>query len=93
MDKENIKDPFCYDCKKGIEIKDKEIINGVLASYEKNSEKLNIFKCNNCFSQSKALKNFQTCEIYSRVVGYYRPVQGWNKGKQQEYDERKEYKE
>ncbi len=27
-------------------------------------------------------------EIYSRVVGYYRPVQNWNKGKQQEFSER-----
>jgi len=31
------------------------------------------------------------CEIYSRVVGYYRPVKQWNKGKQQEYRERIEY--
>lgn len=29
-------------------------------------------------------------EIYSRVVGYFRPVQNWNKGKQQEFWERKE---
>ena len=27
-------------------------------------------------------------EIYSRVVGYYRPVQDWNKGKQEEFRER-----
>ncbi len=27
-------------------------------------------------------------EIYSRVVGYYRPVQDWNKGKQEEFSER-----
>ena len=32
------------------------------------------------------------CEVYSRVVGYYRPVKNWNKGKKQEFDERKEYK-
>ena len=31
------------------------------------------------------------CEVYSRVVGYLRPVQQWNKGKQEEYKERKEY--
>lgn len=30
-------------------------------------------------------------EIYSRVVGYYRPVNQWNKGKQAEFEERKEY--
>lgn len=31
------------------------------------------------------------CEIYSRIVGYYRPISRWNKGKKQEYKERKEY--
>jgi len=34
----------------------------------------------------------QPCEVYSRVVGYLRPVQQWNLGKQQEFKERKEYK-
>lgn len=28
-------------------------------------------------------------EIYSRVSGYYRPVNQWNKGKQEEYACRK----
>jgi len=32
------------------------------------------------------------CEIYSRVVGYYRPTNQWNPGKQEEFKERKEYK-
>lgn len=32
------------------------------------------------------------CEVYSRVVGYYRPVQSWNEGKQEEFKDRKEYK-
>jgi anaerobic ribonucleoside-triphosphate reductase len=27
----------------------------------------------------------EACEIYSRVVGYLRPVKQWNKGKQEEY--------
>lgn len=31
-------------------------------------------------------------EIYSRIVGYLRPVAQWNNGKQAEYDQRKEYK-
>ncbi|MEA3432835.1 MAG: ribonucleoside triphosphate reductase [candidate division WOR-3 bacterium] len=30
-------------------------------------------------------------EVYSRVVGYYRPVQNWNKGKKEEYKQRKVY--
>jgi len=32
------------------------------------------------------------CEIYTRVVGFYRPVSQFNKGKQEEYKDRKEYK-
>jgi len=28
------------------------------------------------------------CEVYSRVVGYLRPVAAWNEGKRQEYSER-----
>jgi len=32
------------------------------------------------------------CEVYSRIVGYLRPVQNWNKGKQQEFSERKTYR-
>ncbi len=35
----------------------------------------------------------KTTEVYSRVVGYYRPVQNWNDGKQEEYDERKTFNE
>lgn len=31
-------------------------------------------------------------EVYSRITGYYRPVKNWNKGKTQEYSERKEYR-
>lgn len=32
------------------------------------------------------------CEIFSRVVGYYAPVQQWNEGKQAEFEERKTFK-
>ena len=28
------------------------------------------------------------CEVYSRVVGYIRPVSQWNEGKQEEFFER-----
>ena len=30
-------------------------------------------------------------EVYSRVVGYFRPVQNWNPGKKQEFSERVVY--
>lgn len=31
------------------------------------------------------------CEVYSRVVGYLRPVQHWNKGKREEFALRKHF--
>ncbi|MHB9099832.1 MAG: anaerobic ribonucleoside-triphosphate reductase, partial [Syntrophales bacterium] len=33
----------------------------------------------------------EPCEIYSRVVGYLRPVKQWNKGKKEEFKLRKVY--
>ena len=30
----------------------------------------------------------QKCEVWTRVMGYYRPVSGYNKGKQSEFKER-----
>lgn len=33
----------------------------------------------------------KACEVWSRITGYYRPVQNWNEGKTQEYKERKVY--
>ena len=32
------------------------------------------------------------CEVYSRVVGYLRPIQNWNQGKQQEFSERRPFR-
>ncbi len=40
------------------------------------------FKCPECGKDA---------EVYSRITGYYRPVQNWNDGKLQEYAERKLY--
>lgn len=83
---------YCHDCKVEIKIQGEEITNGVLLAYENNGNKMKVFKCQNCFEKSKELKNYQPCEVYSRIVGYLRPVQQWNAGKQQEFKERKEYK-
>jgi len=44
--------------------------------------------CPTCKSNNKT----NECEIYSRVVGYLRPVRQWNKGKQQEFTDRKVFK-
>ena len=50
-----------------------------------------ILKCIECFGKDKTLRNFIPCEVYSRIVGYLRPVQQWNKGKQEEFKKRKEF--
>ncbi len=38
------------------------------------------FKCPKCGTK---------CEVYSRIVGYMRPVSQWNEGKQEEFSDRK----
>jgi ribonucleoside-triphosphate reductase len=48
----------------------------------------------NDLSQAReALSNIEdtSAEVYSRIVGYYRSVRNWNKGKKEEYGERKLY--
>jgi ribonucleoside-triphosphate reductase len=84
----------CHDCGKKIIISENnEILNGQLLKYSlpDGKEKM-VFKCNECFSENKSLKNYQETEVYSRVVGYLRPVSQWNEGKQQEFKDRKEFK-
>ena len=41
-----------------------------------------VYKCPECGSVT---------EVYSRITGYYRPVQNWNDGKSQEFKDRKVY--
>ena len=48
-----------------------------------------IFKCPECFRKSQDFG--QDCEVYSRVVGYLRPISNWNPGKKEEYKIRKNY--
>ncbi|WP_053955526.1 ribonucleoside triphosphate reductase [Inediibacterium massiliense] len=40
------------------------------------------FNCPHCGKES---------EVWTRVVGFHRPVQSWNKGKQEEFKDRKEF--
>lgn len=82
----------CHDCNKKAQIKNEEITNGVIAVYPLGDEKVEVFKCHKCFEKNKALTNYQECEVYSRIVGYHRPINQSSIGKQQEYKDRKEYK-
>jgi len=81
----------CHDCGKDILINNEEIQNGVYLVYDNAGKKINVLKCNDCYTKNPSLTNFQECEVYSRVVGYIRPVQQWHKGKRQEYGERQEF--
>ena len=83
----------CHDCAKQILINDSQELEGAVSLvYDNFGEKINILKCDDCYAKNKSLTNFQPCEVYSRVVGYIRPVQQWHKGKKQEFGERVEYK-
>ena len=45
------------------------------------------FECPICEAEGKQT----SCEVYSRVVGYLRPVDHWNAGKREEFNNRKVY--
>ena len=81
----------CFDCECDIEVVENEIKNGSLLSYKDEGSELFVFKCDDCYSKNKELSDYKECEIYTRIVGYLRPVNQYNPGKQQEYKERVEY--
>ena len=81
----------CHDCDKEIKTDGKLLLNGLELVYDNEGKKITILKCQECFDNDKSLKNYQKCEVYSRVVGYLRPVQEWNVGKKVEYKDRKHY--
>ncbi|MGB2791075.1 MAG: anaerobic ribonucleoside-triphosphate reductase [Candidatus Moraniibacteriota bacterium] len=73
----------CHDCGKALER------GAEYMPYEVNGETM--AKCRACHEVKPELSDFQKTETYTRVVGYIRPVEQWNKGKQQEYADRLEY--
>ena len=73
----------CHDCKSALEDGAKCV------TYDTPSG--NFYKCEACYKQDSKLKDFQKTEVYSRIVGYIRPVQQWNVGKAEEYADRKEF--
>jgi anaerobic ribonucleoside-triphosphate reductase len=74
---------MCHDCGKAIKKGEK------FAEYEAMGGEF--VKCEACFKADSILRNYRQTEVYSRVVGYIRPVAQWNKGKQAEYKDRKEF--
>ena len=45
-------------------------------------------KCDSCYQQDSILRNYRPVTTYSRVVGSYAPLAGWNAGKQAEFHKR-----
>jgi len=74
---------ICHDCHR--ELKHNE----EFAPYETASG--TFVKCKACHQKDPVLRNFQKTEVYSRIVGYIRPVAQWNAGKSEEFSDRKEF--
>jgi len=87
----------CHDCGKDVEviagIEDDKMYasGGAVYKVDKQPEHDTFLKCDECFKKDKTLRNFRATEVYSRIVGYIRPVQSWNLGKKEEFKNRKEF--
>jgi hypothetical protein len=90
----------CHDCKCDVTVDVDMDKNGMVtiaggAVYGPDmgigGEKKIFLKCDRCFEKDPILRNYQPCEVFSRVVGYLRPVAMWNKGKQAEFGVRKNF--
>ena len=82
----------CHDCGKDwtviVREGDPVVVEGG-AVYKPHTTEDFYIKCPDCFQKNPHLSNFQQCEVYSRVVGYLRPITHWNEGKQAEWRNRK----
>jgi len=84
----------CHDCKKPVTImadlaNDGKVTVSGGALY---LPEAGVFcKCDECFKADPTLRNFQPVKCFSRVVGFYTDINQWNKGKQAEWKNRKEY--
>ena len=78
----------CHDCQCEIRVTATPKADGIHIKgggvYEPEADKF-IMKCNDCFVSDPVLRNYQDCEVYSRVVGYLRPVNQWNDAKFAEF--------
>jgi len=86
----------CHDCKQPVQIacflneKGELRIEGG-AFWKLEGVKILFFKCEPCFEKDHFLRNYQPCEVFSRVCGYLRPVKQFNLGKKAEFAARQNY--
>jgi hypothetical protein len=85
----------CHDCAKAVSVRVALSPQGFSISggaiFEPESDRF-YTKCDACFRAAPLLTGFRNCEVYSRVVGYLRPVSQWNEGKQAEFADRKTFR-
>lgn len=85
----------CHDCKTEMNVivsyrpveGDFQISGGAVYVVDIDDE-IFFLKCEECHAENATLRNFRECEVYSRVVGYYRPMKNWNEGKKAEFKKR-----
>lgn len=84
----------CYDCGKEIVVNvdvdenGKVKVAGGAVYFTKWGD--NLLKCESCFAKDRVLH--RKVDVYSRVVGYMRPIDNWNVGKKEEWKNRKTVK-
>jgi len=80
---DEVPDAHCHDCKRHL------TAHPEFATY--NTKYGVFYKCGQCYARDDELRNYIPTEVYSRVVGYLRPVENWNTGKQAEWKDRVTY--
>jgi hypothetical protein len=84
----------CHDCHCDLKVTATPQEDGIHVNggsvYEPDTGRF-LLKCDDCFSKDPVLRNYQSCEVYSRVVGYLRPVSQWNDAKSSEFSDRKTF--
>ena len=89
---------FCHDCQKAVTVEARvteegeiTIEGGAVYKIRDKQDTKYFFKCAECVKDDPILRKFRECEVYSRGLGYLRPIQPGNKGKKEEYAMRKEF--
>jgi len=86
---------ICHDCSIPLMVSATALEDGIHIEggsvYEPYPNKYMI-KCNACYKKDNVLKNYQECEVWARVVGFFRPVKDFNKAKKAEFKDRKNFK-
>ena len=82
---------ICHDCGEAVSVlvnpgpEGFEITGGAMYSTDAGT----FLKCDPCYQGSKKLYNYRPVEVFSRVVGYMRPIASCHKAKRKEIADRK----